>query len=147
MIGGLIVRSVVKEKKYRQHKKAHKSVVCNFCNLVESDDNQIIEQTKHHTIIKNQFSYDLWDGCGVTEHLLIIPKRHVTSLAELYKDELADYLNQVVRFEAKNYSVYARAPGNGTKSVAHQHTHLIKIDNKPRKFLVYLSKPYFLWSK
>jgi hypothetical protein len=39
---------------------------------------------------------------------------------------LKEYAQLIADFEAQGYSMYLRAPANTTKSVAHQHTHLIK---------------------
>ena len=93
------------------------------------------------------FGYDIWDGCGVIEHFMIIPKKHTASLADLSKEEKIDYMNQIAQFEADGYSIYARSPGNKTKSVVHQHTHLIKIDNKPKRWLIFLKKPHILMTR
>ena len=75
---------------------------------------------------------------------MVIPKRHVDSLANLSDEEKIDYMNQVARFESSGYSIYARAQGSKTKSMIHQHTHLIKIDGKTKKWLVFLRKPHIV---
>ena len=98
-------------------------------------------------MIKNIFGYDLWDGCGVDEHFMIIPKRHVASLAELTSDERIDYMDTIAKYEADGYSLYARSPGNATKSVVHQHMHFMKIDNVRKKWVLYLRRPHVLWMK
>lgn len=147
VIDGLAVRSRANENRYRKYKEKHASINCHFCDLVKHSTNQIIKQTDYFLIVKNLFGYDLWDGCRVKEHLMIVPKRHVESLAGLSNKEMSSYLEQVVQFEAAGYSVYARASDNTTRSINHQHTHLIKIDNNPVKMLAYSKKPYLLWRK
>ncbi len=52
---------------------------------------------------------------------MIIPKRHVASLDELTSDEKLDYITLAAKYEADGYSLYARSPGNVTKS-AHINT-------------------------
>ncbi|MDO4780811.1 MAG: hypothetical protein Q4A34_00235 [Candidatus Saccharibacteria bacterium] len=148
MRSGPMMRSRASEGRYINYrKKTGKSVSCSFCDLLEHGGDQVVEKTSHCLIIKNIFGYDIWDGCGVTEHLMIIPHKHTASLSTLSPEEKIDYMNQLARFEAKNYSLYARSPGNITKSVTHQHMHLIKIDNKRKKFLLYLRRPHMMFSK
>jgi HIT domain len=144
MRSGSTTRWRAKEKSYSDYRKKHRTNGCVFCRLVQYPTSQVIEKTKHCLIIKNRFGYDLWDGCGVKQHLMVIPRRHVASLGELTDEEKIDYMNQIARFEADDYSIYARSPGNKTKSVVHQHTHLIKIDNKPKRWLIFLKKPHIL---
>lgn len=78
---------------------------------------------------------------------MIIPKRHVASLAELNEVERADYLEAMSQYNMKGYALYARSPGNVTGSMVHQHTHLMKIDNKRKKWLFYVRKPYMVWTR
>ena len=56
-------------------------------------------------------------------------------------------MDVIAEYEEQGYSVYARAPENKQKSVAHQHTHLIKTHGKPKNMLFTSVKPYILWSK
>lgn len=140
-------RTRASEKRYKNYRKSLKGVDCQFCVLVKSGGDAVIAQTKHCLIIVNRFGYDIWDGCGVKEHLMVIPKRHVVSLAELNREEKLDYMDQLTKYEGNNYSLYARSPGNTTKSVTHQHSHLIKIDNKYRRWFFYLRSPHITLSK
>ena len=73
---------------------------------------------------------------------MIIPKRHVDSLANLSDEEKIDYMNHIAKFENDGYSIYARAQGSKTRSMAHQHTHFIKVDGKAKKMMIYLNKPH-----
>lgn len=140
-------RTRASAKKYANYRKTLKNDHCQFCELVKSGGDTVVAKTKHCLIIVNKFGYDMWDGCGVVEHLMIIPRRHVTSLSELTTEERVDYMEQLVQHEGDDYSLYARAPGNATKSVTHQHSHLIKIDNKCKKWLLYMQAPYIMLSK
>ncbi|MDO4712565.1 MAG: HIT domain-containing protein [Candidatus Saccharibacteria bacterium] len=147
MRSGPMVRSRAAEKRYLEQRRMVCLDGCAFCDLVKKGGDQVVKKTKHCLIVKNIFSYDIWDGCGVVEHLMVIPQQHTASLADLSHEERVDYMDQLAQFEAQNYSLYARSPGNITKSVTHQHMHLIKIDNKRKKFLFYLRKPHVLFSK
>ena len=109
---------------------------------IKHHTDQVVGETAHCLIIKNRFGYNFWDGCGVDDHLMVIPKRHVDSLANLSDEEKIDYMNQVARFESSGYSIYARAQGSKSRSMAHQHTHFIKVDGKAKKMMIYLNKPH-----
>jgi hypothetical protein len=56
--------------------------------------------------------------------------------------EKADFMEFVGRYEADCYNVYARGVGSTSRSVKHQHTHLIKLVDKPAKLILYAKKPY-----
>lgn len=136
--------------KWRAERSKLRVKTCIFCDIVAhqgGQENQIIEEAKHCLVIKNRFSYDTWDGCGLEEHFMIIPKRHVASLGELSHEEKIDYMDLETRYEENGYSLYARSPGNKTKSVTHQHMHLMKIDNVSKKWMIYLRRPHVLWMK
>lgn len=62
-------------------------------------------------------------------------------------EEMAEYIKILTKYEKLCYSIYARSPGNTSKSIVHQHTHLIKIDDKSKKWIFYLKKPHVLWIK
>ncbi|HEX6462094.1 MAG TPA: hypothetical protein VFZ58_02340 [Candidatus Saccharimonadales bacterium] len=128
-------------RKSRQTYKSYPKVkACSFCN--ENELAVIIKQTLHARVIENRVSYDLWDLQGVTDHLMVLPKRHVSSLAELNETERLDLINLIAEYESKGYSVYARAPLSPTRSQPHQHTHLIKTNKKLVRASFYISKPY-----
>ena len=135
------------EKRCTEHRRKNKSSSCDFCRLVETDTSQVVSRHRHCLVIKNLFGYDIWDDRGVEEHLMIIPKRHVDSLADLTDEEMAEYIKIMTKYEKSGYSIYARSPGNTSKSIVHQHTHLIKIDDKSKKWIFYLKKPHVLWIK
>ena len=80
MRSGSTTRWRAKEKSYSDYRKKHRTNGCVFYRLVQYPTSQVIEKTKHCLIIKNRFGYDLWDGCGVKQHLMVIPRRHVASL-------------------------------------------------------------------
>lgn len=135
------------EKNYINHRRNKQNDGCDFCKLVTDGGDQVVSEQKHCMVIKNLFSYDIWDDCGVIEHLMIIPKKHTDSLSSLTTAERNDYWQTLTDFEDRGYSLYARAPSNGNKSVVHQHTHLIKTDNSRKKWIVHIRRPHVLWVK
>ena len=142
---GPMSRTPVSEKNYSKYKLSHpKSEVCGFCDIVAGKTREVIDETEACVVVANKFAYDLWDGCGVEEHLMVLPKAHVDSLYDLTDNEKIDYMNTASKYEKLGYSLYARSPGNATKSVVHQHMHLIKIDNQPKKWILYLRRPHIL---
>lgn len=127
-----------------RYKNAPKLVDCPFCET--EGQGEVIEESSHAYVIQNLFPYDLWEFRNVTEHLLVIPRRHVKSLDELKDDELRDVIRLLAKYEADNYNVYARAVDSVQRTVPlHQHTHLIKTGNKQAKAAVYVKNPYWLF--
>ena len=95
----------------------------------------------------NAFGYQYWELMDVVDHLMIVPKRHVLALGQLTEKEKQQFMDLIVRYEAKGYNMYAREGGSAMKSVPHQHTHLIKTNNRVAKLAVYIKKPYLLIKK
>lgn len=118
-----------------------KTAECTFCDF-SNLPNEIIEESNLFWVVENLFKYDFWDSCGVEEHLMIVPKRHVIGISEFNKKEQDEYFKVVSKYENHGYSLYARAPSDITKSVLHQHSHFIKLDRKPKRFVVYAGKPH-----
>lgn len=141
-----MVRNRKKHKEFVKFFRASKQRGCDFCNL-PSPGNEIVESTTHFWVIKNFFPYDVWDSSGVKDHLLVIPKRHIDSIGHFNPKEQAAYGKIIGKYDLQGYSAYARAAGNVIKSVPHQHTHLMALDNKPKQFLLYLKSPRFMISK
>ncbi|MBC7707806.1 HIT domain-containing protein [Polaromonas sp.] len=113
---------------------------CPFCENLRLE--KITEETEFHLVVPNRVKYDVWELRRVIDHLLVVPKRHVLSLAELTKAEKLDHMNIVSKYESKGYNVYARGVGSGQRSVAHQHTHLIKTVTKQARGSLTIRKPY-----
>lgn len=128
---------------YKRYMSTPRPEVCPFCEQPGNDD--VLEQTRYSFVIKNQYPYDLWEGMSVTEHLMVIPSRHVRSLGDLKVRELQDIIDLMARYEARGYNVYARAVGSSQRTVPlHQHTHLIKTDNKKARAFLFWRTPYYL---
>lgn len=115
---------------------------CPYCHL---DDRPILVDGSTMRIFPNKFPYEYWDNRGVVEHLLLVPKRHVESVDHLTDVEKAEAINLMADYEAAGYSVYWRNQANTARSVPHQHTHLLKLNNESPNFVFYLKKPYLVW--
>lgn len=143
---GPINRSRKNELKYIHYRKSLQPASCQFCEF-HGDEDQVVENDREFWVVKNIFPYDIWDGCQVKDHLMITPKRHVVGISELLPSESKAYLELIGKYEKKGYSSYTRSPGNKTKSVAHLHTHLIKLNESVVRSLVYFRNPHFLLYK
>lgn len=142
MIKGPLVRTRSSQLKYLKTIKSRTSTGnCAFCNFSVGDGETKKEYT-HFYVTINLFPYDQWDGHQVIEHLMIVPKRHIEGLHEYSAQEKDEYLEIVGSYEQQGYSLYSRAPTDHTKSVLHQHSHLIKLSKKQYKFVLFSSKPH-----
>lgn len=133
-------------KAYAKHNNNDKVAKrCPFpsCNPSDTQQKTVFENDTMY-IIPNRVSYDVFEGRKVSDHLMVIPKRHVENLKDFTNQEKIDTMNIVGEYEANGYNVYARGVGSKTRSVKHQHTHLIKLDDKTMNLLVFVQKPYFL---
>jgi diadenosine tetraphosphate (Ap4A) HIT family hydrolase len=129
---------------YARHNSGDKQQpTCTFCNELKKATN-VIEEGKTMFVIPNRVSYDIFEGRKVTGHLMIIPKRHVESLKDFTDEEAAEFVRMSAKYESNGYNVYARAIGNISRSVLHQHTHLIKTDARRTRAIFFIRKPYFL---
>ena len=116
---------------------------CPFCHI--EDAGPVVAETAHARVTVAKYTYDLWEFRNVTDHLLVIPKRHVDSLNELTAAERQEVMDILSDYEAQNYNVYARGTDSMQRTERHQHTHLIRTRPKSAKIALYLKKPYFLF--
>lgn len=126
-------------KKYHARQNVSECPFCDRATLKKA-----IRTTSSAYVVPNLTYYDIWEGHDVEDHLLVIPKRHVKSMKELTETERLEIIDLVAEYEAHNYSMYARGVGSVTRSVEHQHTHLIKMSPKRPRFAMFLRRPYFL---
>lgn len=105
---------------YDQH-QANSDGGCDFCRVPAE---QIVAETTTQRVIHNIFPYAIWDFQPVSDHLMIVPKRHVLSLIDQTEAENQEFMQLMTSYEAHGYSVYIRAPQNELRSIAHIHTHL-----------------------
>lgn len=129
-------------RKTRKRYKARMISACAFCDPATLAKK--IADFDHSYIVANLTSYDHWELHDVTEHLLLVPKRHVESLGDLDDSEKLEIMQVCSDYEKQGYNVYARGFQSSNKSIPHQHTHLIKITGKQAKAALFVKKPYFL---
>lgn len=139
-------RSRKEHKAYKKYLKSDNLPKCVFCKIQKSH-NQLIKETKHFKIINNIFPYSLWDNQAVTDHLMIIPKQHTDSLANMSAEQKCEYVDLVAKYEKQGYNIYSRTPVSTVKSIPHQHTHLIKNDGQTKWLIFLLRKPYMRFTK
>ena len=135
-------RSRKTEMAYMKYRIENRGKDCVFCEFNDANASQVIRTTSHFWIVKNIFPYKTWDMLPVKHHLMIVPKRHVDSLSHFTAPEMKEYTELLVEYDTAGYSAYGRASGNIAKSIAHQHTHLLKLGTRPRRVGFYLLKPY-----
>ena len=124
--------------KYQANKQNSSWVFCE----IDKNSPQLVAEGKYFKVIRNIFAYSLWDSQDVNDHLMLVPKKHVDSLAKLSSAAASEYVKLIRDYEQKGYNIYARTPVSLIKSVVHQHTHFIKTSGAPKKFVFMLRKPY-----
>lgn len=136
-------RSRKEEKNYGKYQRTIQPGSCQFC-AIGLDSEQLVKLTKSFKIIRNIFSYSIWDGQKVDNHLMIVPRKHTDSLANLTPAQSHEFLLIVSDYESRGYNIYARAPSSTMKSVIHQHTHLIKTSGATKNMMFLLRKPFYI---
>lgn len=119
-----------------------KQNVCNFC--AEKIKKEVIRQNDTMYVVPNRVPYDIFEGRKVLDHLMVIPKKHHTTVQTFSYEEKADMMTIAGEYEAQGYDVYARGATSVGRSVAHQHTHLIRMVDKKPNVIIYTRKPYVL---
>lgn len=139
--------------RYRQAQKdslrGQKPAKCPFCHLDDSrlnpKERRVLKETGYSLVLDALYPYDIWEFRDVTEHLMVIPKRHVASLGELDASERRDIMEIFCEYEAQGYNIYARSIDSVQRSIPlHQHTHFIKTGSQQARGALYLAKPYFV---
>lgn len=139
-------RSMRDEGRYRKAQRTRDVDTCPFCSITENDS-QYIDETASFKVIRNTYPYTVWDGQGVVDHLMIVPKKHTDTLGDIGTEAAAEYIKLIELYEKDGYNFYARAPQSNIKTVHHQHTHLIKLDGKHREVFLYMRRPYVRLSR
>jgi diadenosine tetraphosphate (Ap4A) HIT family hydrolase len=120
-------RSAVHAEAYKAYLDGlDQSSACPFCAIKTGDDHYINE-TDNFWIIRNRFPYEVWEGQSVFSHLMIVPKAHLLSLKYLSESESKEFILLMADFEHSGYNIYARTASSRTRSIEHQHTHLIQL--------------------
>lgn len=104
------------------------------CPLCEDIANrQVIASTATMSIVKNDFPYYMFDGRTVSEHIMLLPKRHVAMLADFTPEETKEYWQLYQQYDRDGYNSMTRPTGNSRRSIpGHVHTHLFKLNNDRR---------------
>lgn len=120
---------------YKKYKASlPKDLVCDFC---DENYTHTIKDYGTFRIVKNRFPYYMWDNWLVDDHLMLIPKRHIHDLKEFNEQERADLMKAMIEYDEAGYCIWIRDQTAGGRSVAHQHTHFIKISQKHVKGMVF----------
>lgn len=122
-------RSTKEQYEYMRKTNEDKGKGCPFCGMNEGHP-QFVRETTHLKVIKNRRPYSLWDDQGVVDHLMIVPKQHTSKLGTLNHEAANEFIALIDEYEEKGYSFYARALHSTVRSEPHQHTHLMKLDDK-----------------
>lgn len=89
----------------------------------------------------------MFEGRRVIDHIMVIPKHHRESLADFTDQEKTDQMAIMGDYESRGYNIYARGKGSISRSVDHQHTHLIKLSDKKPSFVFFAERPHILFDK
>ena len=140
-------RSTKQQHEYQRNTNEDQGKGCPFCAMSEGHP-QFVRETEYLKVIKNRCPYSLWNDQGVVDHLMIVPKQHTGKLGDLNSEAADEFMALIGDYEEKGYCFYGRALHSKVRSEPHQHTHLMKLDNKKRNFLLMARKPwYFRLSK
>jgi dihydrofolate reductase len=106
---------------------------CHFCNRMDAD--KIILENTSWFVLANTFPYP-----NTKLHLLVIPKKHYLTLAEMPQSVRQSYLEIITevenRFQLEAYSHFMRvgAMARTGASIAHLHGHVVVGDNEGPDF-------------
>lgn len=131
-------------RKYLADRRKQSTLTNEYCIFCDENEikSQFVCKTDHFKIIRNRFPYSIWDQQRVDDHLMVVPLIHTDTLAALSKAARLEYVQLISQYEGNGYHVYARATKSDTKSISHQHTHLIKCVGRTTKLAFYMLKPY-----
>lgn len=120
-------RAAVHAEAYKAYlENLDQNSACPFCSIRVGDEHYINE-TDNFWIIRNRFPYQTWESQSVLSHLMIVPKAHLLSLKHLSESQSKEFILLLADYEHSGYNVYARTAGSKTRSIEHQHTHLIQL--------------------
>lgn len=131
------------KKKYKSlNSQSARTKECAFCTTAQQEN--VLAENETMYVIKNRVAYDLFEGYRVSEHVMVIPRQHRLSMREFNEQEKIDFFNLAAVYETEGFCVFARGLNSPSRSVDHQHTHLIKIQGKPVKSMLYAARPHVL---
>lgn len=95
---------------------------CPFCN--DATRNLVAEHEGLY-VLRNNFPYEVYDGRGVKEHLMIVPKKHSPQFSDFSDQVIKEYWRVLSEYHASGYSSMTRSATDSGRSVpGHLHTHL-----------------------
>src|SRR5664279_2056694 len=128
-------------RKYHAHNNSDKTRGgCTLCP--ERNVDKIIHDGTTMYVIKNRVQYDMFEGRRVADHLMVIPKCDREMVSEFSNEESMEMVNIIGDYEKQGYNFYGRGLNSLTRSVKHQHTHLIKLVPYKQRFILMIRKPY-----
>jgi len=112
--------------KYRQEYKKKKFKECPFCVWLKKFKKDVIEETENYYLTINHYPY-------IRHHLLIAPKKHITSLIKEKHNQEKEYLTQqagkiFLKQNIKDYVVLDRSGAKSGRSLKHIHRHVIPVN-------------------
>jgi diadenosine tetraphosphate (Ap4A) HIT family hydrolase len=114
---------------------------CPFCDI-DFSKNKPLGEWKHWWVWQNPFPYPFH-----IHHLVIPPKRHVTSLEELTGDEMLEWL-KIVKWAEKHFNMPGGAlvmrfgdPKHNAGTIAHLHWQIQVPDGKHSAIAVFSKGP------
>lgn len=116
---------------------------CDFCDPAAHGVKTVADYM-HCYVMANTYPYSQWEFRKVVEHLMVVPRRHVSNLVELTAEESEELMVVFGKYEQDGYDIFARTPTSTVRTLVHQHTHLIKAEDKRARGIFYWSKPYIL---
>ncbi|HKX72898.1 MAG TPA: HIT domain-containing protein [Candidatus Saccharimonadales bacterium] len=131
------------QQAYNDYLASAQGKTCPFCDPAD-ETRTVYHEATHALVIQNIFPFDIWEGYKVTDHLLVIPRRHASSLRQLNDAERKDMVDIYAQYESEGYNIYSRAPQSGARSYPHVHTHLIKVTGEPAQTVNYTRAPHNL---
>ncbi len=130
-------REVAKNQYYKNNPRDKGCVFCAW------DFEEIVEQYDYFVIVRNKFGYNIFEMCEVTDHLMVVPIKHVDTLENLSKPERLQFLDIIIKYEEQGYNVFFREPNNPVRTINHHHTHFIKLGRRLDN-AIYRRDPYTL---
>ena len=116
------------DEQLKEMRRLEAAGICLFCpaSLREHSRQQVIFETRHWAVTPNEFPYP-----GTRLHLLVVPHRHVSDMADLDDEALADFWTAVREIRGRyGLDHYGLGVRNGNcnftgATIAHVHAHVL----------------------
>lgn len=123
-------RSRAIQQRYDTHTQHMKEVYgaeipCPFCSPLVSE-RRTIASTETMLVVENDFPYEFFDNREVSEHIMIVPRRHIGEYRDFSEEELQDYWRLIADYQSREYALFTRPVRDEMRSVPlHLHTHAV----------------------